>query len=83
MVAARTCGRREIESGRFEIIDVAKMRVAQDGRHWPAIEQKMRASIVKTLTEKKRADMLTVLQIQERAITPADVIVTAPMSWYG
>ena len=32
MVAARTCGRHEIESGRFEIIDIAKMRVAQDGR---------------------------------------------------
>jgi len=49
----------------------------------PAIEQKMRESIVKTLTEKKRADALTVLQIQVRTITPADVMVTAPMSWNG
>jgi len=83
MVAARTCGRREIESGGFEIIDIAKVRVAQDSRHGPTIEQKMRESIVKILTEKKRAYKLTVLQIQVRTITPAAVIVTAPMSWNG
>ncbi len=41
----------------------------------PVIEQKIRENIVKTLTEEKLADKITVSQIQVRAITPADVIV--------
>jgi regulator of protease activity HflC (stomatin/prohibitin superfamily) len=43
----------------------------------PAIEQKVRETIVKTLTEEKLADKITVSQIQVRAITPADIIVAS------
>lgn len=41
----------------------------------PAIEQKIRENVIKTLGEEKLADKITVSQIQVRAITPADVIV--------
>jgi len=41
----------------------------------PLIEQQIRESIIKTLTEEKLADKITVSQVQVRAITPADVIV--------
>jgi regulator of protease activity HflC (stomatin/prohibitin superfamily) len=41
----------------------------------PLIEQQVRESIIKTLTEEKLADKITVSQVQVRAITPADVIV--------
>jgi regulator of protease activity HflC (stomatin/prohibitin superfamily) len=41
----------------------------------PIIEQKIRENIIKTLTEEKLADKVTVSQVQVRAITPADVIV--------
>ena len=43
----------------------------------PAIEQKIREIIAKTLAEEKLADKITVSQIQVRAITPADVIVAS------
>lgn len=43
----------------------------------PAIEQQIRDNIVKTLTEEKLADKITVSQVQVRAITPADVIVNS------
>jgi regulator of protease activity HflC (stomatin/prohibitin superfamily) len=43
----------------------------------PVIEQKIREIIIKTLTEEKLADKITVSQIQVRAITPADVIVNS------
>jgi regulator of protease activity HflC (stomatin/prohibitin superfamily) len=41
----------------------------------PLIEQQVRESIIKTLTEERLADKITVSQVQVRAITPADVIV--------
>ncbi|BCO26127.1 hypothetical protein MIZ03_1007 [Rhodoferax lithotrophicus] len=41
------------------------------------IEQKIRDSIIKTLTEEKLAEKITVSQVQVRAITPADVIVAS------
>ncbi len=41
------------------------------------IEQKIREIIIKTLTEEKLADKITVSQIQVRAITPADVVVAS------
>ncbi len=41
------------------------------------IEQKIRDSIIKTLNEEKLAEKITVSQVQVRAITPADVIVTS------
>ena len=43
----------------------------------PQIEQKIREVIIKTLTDEKLADKITVSQIQVRAITPADIIVTS------
>ena len=43
----------------------------------PLIEQQIRESIIKTLSEEKLADKITVSQIQVRAITPADVIVNS------
>ena len=43
----------------------------------PAIEQKIREIIIKTLGEEKLADKITVSQIQVRAITPADIIVAS------
>ena len=43
----------------------------------PVIEQQIRDNIVKTLTEEKLADKITVSQIQVRASTPADVIVNS------
>ena len=43
----------------------------------PLIEQSIRENIIKTLTEEKLADKITVSQIQVRAITPADVIVNS------
>ena len=43
----------------------------------PVIEQQIRENIVKTLTEEKLADKITVSQVQVRAITPADVIVNS------
>ena len=41
------------------------------------IEQKIRDGIIKSLTEEKLADKITVSQVQVRAITPADVIVAS------
>lgn len=41
------------------------------------IEQKIRDSIIKTLSEEKLAEKITVSQVQVRAITPADVIVAS------
>jgi regulator of protease activity HflC (stomatin/prohibitin superfamily) len=41
----------------------------------PLIEQQIRENMIKTLTEEKLADKITVSQVQVRAITPADVIV--------
>ena len=41
------------------------------------IEQKIRDVIVKTLGEEKLAEKITVSQVQVRAITPADVIVSS------
>ncbi len=41
------------------------------------IEQKIRDIIIKTLTEEKLAEKITVSQVQVRAITPADVIVAS------
>ena len=43
----------------------------------PLIEQQIRENIVKTLTEEKLADKITVSQVQVRAITPADLIVNS------
>ncbi|QDL54810.1 SPFH domain-containing protein [Rhodoferax aquaticus] len=43
----------------------------------PIIEQKIRENIIKTLTEEKLAEKITVSQIQVRAITPADIIVAS------
>ncbi|MBC7719964.1 MAG: hypothetical protein H7Z77_09260 [Chitinophagaceae bacterium] len=43
----------------------------------PLIEQQIRENIIKTLTEEKLADKITVSQVQVRAITPADVIVNS------
>ncbi|MFZ6751278.1 SPFH domain-containing protein [Undibacterium sp. Ren11W] len=43
----------------------------------PLIEQQIRENIIKTLTEEKLADKITVSQIQVRAITPADIIVNS------
>lgn len=43
----------------------------------PVIEQQIREHIIKTLTEEKLADKITVSQVQVRAITPADVIVNS------
>jgi regulator of protease activity HflC (stomatin/prohibitin superfamily) len=43
----------------------------------PVIEQQIRENIIKTLTEEKLADKITVSQVQVRAITPADVIVNS------
>ena len=43
----------------------------------PMIEQQIRENIIKTLTEEKLADKITVSQVQVRAITPADVIVNS------
>ncbi len=43
----------------------------------PLIEQKIRDNIIKTLSEEKLADKITVSQVQVRAITPADVIVNS------
>ncbi len=41
------------------------------------IEQKIREIIIKTLTEEKLAEKITVSQVQVRAILPADVIVAS------
>ncbi|WP_138514423.1 SPFH domain-containing protein [Rhodoferax bucti] len=41
----------------------------------PVMEQQIRESIIKTLTDEKLGDKITVSQVQVRAITPADVIV--------
>ena len=41
----------------------------------PLMEQQIRESIIKTLTEEKLGDKIAVSQVQVRAITPADVIV--------
>ncbi len=43
----------------------------------PLIEQQVRESIIKTLTEEKLADKITVSQVQVRSIMPADVIVNS------
>ena len=43
----------------------------------PVIEQKIRENIIKTLTEEKLAEKITVSQVQVRAITPADIIVAS------
>ncbi|MES3021203.1 MAG: SPFH domain-containing protein [Pseudomonadota bacterium] len=43
----------------------------------PLIEQQIRETIVKTLTEEKLSDKITVSQVQVRAITPADVIINS------
>lgn len=43
----------------------------------PLIEQQIRENIMRTLTEEKLADKITVSQVQVRAITPADVIVNS------
>ena len=43
----------------------------------PLIEQQVRENIIKTLTEEKLADKITVSQIQVRAIMPADTIVNS------
>lgn len=42
-----------------------------------SIEQKVREIMIKTLTEEKLSDKITVSQVQVRAITPADVIVAS------
>ena len=43
----------------------------------PLIESAIRESIIKTLSEEKLADKITVSQVQVRAITPADIIVAS------
>ena len=43
----------------------------------PLIEQQIRENMMKTLTDEKLGDKITVSQVQVRAITPADVIVNS------
>lgn len=43
----------------------------------PGIELQVREHMVKTLTEEKLADKITISQVQVRAITPADIIVNS------
>ncbi len=43
----------------------------------PLIEQQIRDSIIKTLTDEKLGDKITVSQVQVRSIMPADVIVNS------
>jgi regulator of protease activity HflC (stomatin/prohibitin superfamily) len=43
----------------------------------PVMEQQIRDNMIKTLTEEKLGDKITVSQVQVRAITPADVIINS------